>query len=95
MLMDLIADEPYVIADREEKKKKMPTKDERNNFSLEIENLVVRHRVSYIEAITTYCEDTGLEVELASKLISSALKGKIADEAQQNNMMKKTSRIPM
>jgi len=95
MLMDLIADEPYVIADREEKKKKMPTKDERNNFSLEIENLVVRHRVSYIEAITTYCEDTGLEIEVAASLINEIMKANIEVEAQSLRFIPRGSKLPI
>ena len=72
-----------------------PTKDEIQKFSLVIEELSSSLNCSHLDAILHHCEDTGLEVELASKLISSALKGKIADEAQQNNMMKKTSRLPM
>jgi len=48
-----------------------------------------------MDSIIQYCEDTGLEVDVASTLISSALKSKIREEAQSLNLLKKTSRLPV
>ena len=61
----------------------MATKEEKNNFSIAIERLTADKRISYIEAITLHCEETGLEVELAATLVNDILKAKIKMEAQE------------
>ena len=73
----------------------MPTKDEVKQFSLLIEQLVIDEKIGYMDAICYHCKETGLEVEVAATLISAALKAKIKLEAQDNNMLKKTSRLPV
>lgn len=75
----------------------MPTKDEITTFSISIESLVVNKSVSYMDAILLHCEKTGLEVELAAKLISSALKAKIKMEAEELNFLPKsnTGKLPI
>ena len=52
----------------------MATKEEKNNFSIAIERMTANKKISYIEAITLHCEETGLEVELAATLINDILK---------------------
>jgi hypothetical protein len=73
----------------------MPTKDEIRNFSLMIEELAIKLKCSRMDAILQHCKDTGLEIEVASSLISTALKSKIKEEAQELNLIKKTSRLPL
>lgn len=75
----------------------MPTKDEITTFSLNIETLVVDKRVSYMDAILLYCERTGLEIELAAKLTSGALKAKLKMEAEDLNFLPKsnTNKLPI
>jgi hypothetical protein len=48
-----------------------------------------------MDAICHHCKETGLEIEVAATLISPALKSKIKEEAQDNNLLKKTSRLPI
>lgn len=74
----------------------MPTKEEITTFSLRIENLVSEKSIPYMDAILLHCEDTGLEVELAAKLISGALKSKIQLEAEELNFLPKsnTTKLP-
>jgi len=74
----------------------MPTKDEITTFSLKIENLVSEKNNQYMDAIIMHCESTGLEVELAAKLISGALKSKIQLEAEELNFLPKsnTTKLP-
>lgn len=74
----------------------MPTKDEVTDFSINIEQLVETKSIPYMDAIIMYCEQTGLEVEVAAKLISSALKAKIQLEAEDLHFLPKsnTSRLP-
>ena len=73
----------------------MPTRDEIRNFSMMIERLVAENHLGYMDAICHHCKETGLEIEVAASLISTALKSKIKEEAQDNNMLKKTSRLPL
>ena len=73
----------------------MPTKPEISEFSLMIEDLSKKLRCSKMDAILEHCNVTGLEIEVASTLLSSALKSKIREEAQELNMLKKTARLPI
>jgi hypothetical protein len=73
----------------------MPTKDEIRDFSVLIEELATKLRCTRMDAILEHCKETGLEIEVASTLISSALKARIREEAQENNMLKKTSKLPL
>ena len=60
-----------------------------------IEELATRLRCSRMDAILEHCKETGLEIEVASTLISAALKGRIREEAQDANMLRKTSKLPL
>ena len=80
---------------KEKVKKSMPTKEEKNNFSIQIESIVVKHKSSYIEAITIYCEQINLEVEVAASLLNDAIKSKIELEAQQLRYLPRSSRLPI
>ena len=73
----------------------MPTKDEIRKFSLMIEELAKKLRCNRMDAILQHCKETGLEVEVASTLISSALKANIREEAQELNLIKETSKLPL
>jgi hypothetical protein len=75
----------------------MPTKEEITTFSLNIESFVNKKNVSYMEAVVLYCEETGLEIELASKLISGSLKSKIKIEAEELHFLPKsnTTKLPL
>jgi hypothetical protein len=73
----------------------MPTKDEIKEFSSMIEELAKRLRCTRMDAILHHCKESGLEVEVASTLISPALKSVIKEEAQDANMLKKSSRLPL
>ena len=73
----------------------MPTKDEIKEFSLMIEELATKLRCTRMDAILYHCKETELEIEVASTLISSALKSVIKEEAQEANMLRKSSRLPI
>jgi hypothetical protein len=73
----------------------MPNREEIKKFSMMIENLVAENSLGYMDAICHHCKETGLEIEVAATLISPALKAKIKEEAQDNNLLKKTSRLPI
>lgn len=73
----------------------MPTKDEIRDFSLMIQQRADKEDIGLMDAICEHCKNTGLEIEVAATLITSALKSKIREEAQENNMLKKTSKLPI
>jgi hypothetical protein len=73
----------------------MPTKNEISEFSEMIANLAEELGVNHMDAIIHHCEQTGMEVDVASTLVSSALKSKIREEAQELNMLKKVSKLPI
>ena len=73
----------------------MPTRDEIKKFSVLIEELATKLNCSRMDAILEHCKDTGLEIEVASTLISPALKARIKEEAQELNLIKKSSKLPL
>jgi putative aminopeptidase FrvX len=74
----------------------MPTKEEQKKFAFDIDSMVANTDYNYIEAIVEYCRQTGLEIEVASKLINKTLKKKIESDAMNNNMLKvKNSKLPI
>lgn len=73
----------------------MATKDEKNEFSLKIEKIVSTLQISYIDAITHYCEQTGLEVEIAATLLNETIKSKIQCEAQQLRFLPRSATLPI
>jgi hypothetical protein len=73
----------------------MPTKNEISEFSETVANLSKDLGLSLLDTIIHHCESTGMEVDVASTLISSALKSKIREQAQELNLLKKTSQLPL
>ena len=73
----------------------MPTKNEISEFSDMITKLSYTLGTTHMDAIIHHCEQTGMEVDVASSLISSALKAKIREEAQDLNLLKRSSQLPL
>jgi hypothetical protein len=48
-----------------------------------------------MDAIIGYCEQTGMEIDVASTLVSSALKAKLREEAESLNLLKAKSKLPI
>ena len=59
-------------------------------FAQEIEGIVSKDKMSYIDAIICYCEKNAIELDSVPKLISKPLKEKLKWEAQELNFLKKT-----
>lgn len=60
------------------------------DFSLIIETLSRKKRLSYMDAILYHCDKTGLEVEVASKLINNKIKAQLKQEAEDLNFLPKS-----
>ena len=73
----------------------MPTKNEISEFSDLITKLSYTLGTTHMDAIIHHCEQTGMEVDVASTLVSSALKAKIREEAQDLNLLKRSSQLPI
>ena len=73
----------------------MPSKDEIREFSLRVEEIAEQHNIHCMDAIVQYCEETGIEIEVAATLISSHLKARIREEAQSVNLIKRSSKLPL
>jgi len=64
----------------------------KEKFAADIESLVSKTQMNYIDAIVEYCDQNGIEIETVNKLVSKPLKEKLKYEATELNYLKKTSR---
>jgi len=64
-------------------------------FCQEIEQIALKEKINYIDAIVLFCENNGIEVDSVTKLISKPLKEKLKWDAIRLNFMKKTSRAKL
>ena len=64
-------------------------------FMENIENLVQKTKMSYIDAVMHYCEENKLEPETAGKMIGGKLKQNIQDEAEDLHLIQRTSKLPL
>lgn len=64
----------------------------KDKFAEDIETLVLKTKMNYIDAIVEYCSQNEIEVESVSKLLNKPLKEKIKAVATELNYLKKTSR---
>jgi ribosomal silencing factor RsfS len=76
----------------EEINKKFISKDK---FAEDIESLVLKTKMNYIDAIVEYCDSNSIEMDSVSKLISKPLKEKIKRDATELNFLKKTTRAKL
>jgi hypothetical protein len=73
----------------------VPTRDEKNNFSIMIMTRADDCNTDCLDAIVTYCEEIGLEMEVAATLVNDLLKAKLHDEAMDLNYIEKSSKLPL
>lgn len=66
-----------------------------NEFSLYIEEKVVKEKIGYMDAIINYCQEVDIDIESISKLINKSLKDKIRLEAEEFNYIKKQGKLPL
>lgn len=65
-------------------------------FAYEIDSLVAKTDLNYLEAIVEYCKKTGLEIEVAASLVNSTLKEKIESDVMGRNLLKvKSNKLPI
>ena len=64
-------------------------------FQANIEELVQRTKMTYIDAIVHYCEENKLEPETAGHMVGGKLKQKVQEEAENLHLIPKTSKLPI
>lgn len=72
-----------------------PNSEEIRKFSNMIDEMSVQLACNHLDAILYHCEQTGLEIEVASTLISNVLKSKIREESEKDNLVKRSARLPL
>lgn len=67
------------------------------NFSRQIEDIVRVKHVSYIEAVEIWCDQNGKDIIVGADLVkkSPIIKSKIQTEAEDLNLLPKTTRLPI
>ena len=72
-----------------------PKIEEKEKFSRLIIDLVQKDGIGYIDAMTEYCQNVGLEIDVAAKLATPFLISKISEEARRNNMIERIPVLPI
>ena len=64
-------------------------------YNIEIEEIVERTSMSYLDALLYHAEENGLESETVAGIINVKTKNKLREEAEKLNFMPKTSKLPI
>lgn len=73
----------------------MPTRDEKNDFSQLILLRMEEQQTDCLDAIVSYCEEVGLEMEVAATLVNDVLKAHLEDAFVELNYIEKSSKLPL
>ncbi len=60
-----------------------------------IMELAINEKIDHMDAITSYCEQNNLEIEVAATLINDSLKGIIEGEAMELRYLPRGSKLPI
>ena len=64
-------------------------------YNSEIEEIVIRTKMSYLDAMLYHADENGLESETVAGLVNVKTKTKLREEAEILNFMPKTSKLPI
>ena len=64
------------------------------DFTITLEHIKKSKNMTYMDAISYYCEQNKIEPETIGKLVQGALKQKVREEAESLNFLPKTTKIP-
>jgi len=60
-------------------------------FSLIIEGIVKEKKITYMDAVVSYCEKNDIDPSSIGPLVNKSLKEKIKEEAEKLNLVEKSS----
>ena len=69
--------------------------DTSERYNSEIEEIVERTSMSYLDAMLYHAEENDLESETVAGLVNTKTKTKLREEAEQLHFMPKTSKLPI
>ena len=64
------------------------------DFAIIIEDIVSSKKMTYLDAISYYCEETKMEPQTVGKLVQGSLKAKLREEVTALHYLPKTATIP-
>lgn len=66
-------------------------------FYKEIEALVRKHNLNYIDAVIHYCEKNEIEIEAAASMIKSnmRIKSQVQSEGEELRFLPRTAKLPI
>lgn len=64
------------------------------DFAIIIEDIVSSKKMTYLDAISYYCEETKMEPQTVGKLVQGSLKDKLREEVTALHYLPKTATIP-
>jgi len=73
----------------------MPTREEKDNFSIMIEERAQSLSITHMDAIIDYCNKSGMEVEVAASLLNTTIKSKIETEARDLRFLPRIGVLPL
>ena len=65
------------------------------SFSLAVEKLALKKKITHMEAVLEYCKEHQLEPDSVGRLISKSLKDKIEANARDLNYFPKRAKLPI
>lgn len=68
-----------------------------DKFYKEIETLVKKHNLNYIDAVIHYCEKNEIEIEAAASMIKSnmRIKSQVQSEGEELRFLPRTAKLPV
>ena len=64
-------------------------------YNLEIEEIVERTQMSYLDAMLYHAEENGLESETVAGLVNTKTKTKLREEEEELHFMPRTAKLPI
>lgn len=73
----------------------MPTREEKDTFSLMIGDKALVQGSTHMDAIIDYCSKSGMEIETAASLLNGVIKAKIESEARDLRFLPRIGTLPL
>lgn len=64
-------------------------------FSLYIDEIVSKYKMTYMDAVISYCNEKDIDIDSIGSLINQKLREKIQMEAEMANMIKPRGHLPV
>ena len=64
-------------------------------YNTEIEEIVERTSMSYLDAMLYHAEENGIESETVAGLVNTKTKTKLREEAEELHFMPRTAKLPI